>query len=55
MRDDGRELGLGTAFIRWIGLWLAFALCFIGVIWAAFDSRHEGWHDKLAGTLVVEV
>jgi uncharacterized RDD family membrane protein YckC len=32
---------------------MSFALCFVGVIWVAFDPRHQGWHDKLARTLVV--
>jgi uncharacterized RDD family membrane protein YckC len=41
------------AFVRWIGLWVSFVLCFAGVIWVAFDSRHQGWHDKLAKTLVL--
>lgn len=26
----------------------------LGFIWAAFDSRKQGWHDKLAGTVVVK-
>lgn len=51
--QDMAQLGLGTAFVRWVGLWVSFALCFVGVIWVAFDSRHQGWHDKLARTLVV--
>lgn len=25
----------------------------LGIIWVAFDSRKQGWHDKLAGTVVV--
>lgn len=25
----------------------------LGVIWVAFDKRKQGWHDKLAGTLVI--
>jgi len=25
----------------------------IGIIWVAFDSRKQGFHDKLARTLVV--
>lgn len=53
IREDGSELGIGGAAIRWLGLWLAFVICFIGVIWVAFDSRHQGWHDKIAKTLVV--
>jgi uncharacterized RDD family membrane protein YckC len=25
----------------------------LGIIWVAFDPRKQGWHDKLAGTVVV--
>ena len=25
----------------------------LGIIWVAIDKRKQGWHDKLAGTLVV--
>jgi len=53
IREDGSELRVVGAFIRWLGLWLSFVVCFIGVIWVAFDSRHQGWHDKIAKTLVV--
>jgi uncharacterized RDD family membrane protein YckC len=53
IREDGSELGVVDAAIRWLGLWLSFVICFIGVIWVAFDSRHQGWHDKIARTLVV--
>jgi uncharacterized RDD family membrane protein YckC len=27
-------------------------LC-LGFLWVAFDKRKQGWHDKLAGTVVV--
>ena len=25
----------------------------LGFLWIAFDPRKQGWHDKLAGTVVV--
>lgn len=25
----------------------------LGIIWVAFDKKKQGWHDKLAGTVVV--
>lgn len=53
VREDGRQLGVLDAFVRWIGLWVSFALCFIGVLWVIGDSRKQGWHDKLAHTLVL--
>jgi uncharacterized RDD family membrane protein YckC len=51
--EDMAPPGIFTALIRWVGLWVSFAFCFVGVIWVAFDSRHQGWHDKIARTLVV--
>ena len=27
---------------------------FLGIIWVAFDKRKQGWHDKLAGTVVIK-
>jgi uncharacterized RDD family membrane protein YckC len=53
--EDMAQPGLVTALIRWFGLWVSFAACFVGVIWVAFDARHQGWHDKIARTLVVRV
>ncbi|WP_141737159.1 RDD family protein [Marinobacter sp. X15-166B] len=30
----------------------ALPLC-LGFIWVGVDKRKQGWHDKLAGTVVV--
>ena len=39
--------------IRYLGYFLsAFPAC-LGFVWIAFDARKQGWHDKLAGTVVV--
>lgn len=27
-------------------------LC-LGFLWVAFDSKKQGWHDKIAGTVVI--
>lgn len=27
---------------------------FLGFLWIAFDRRKQGWHDKLAGTVVID-
>ena len=29
------------------------ALFNLGFIWIAFDKRKQGWHDKIAGTVVI--
>ena len=28
---------------------------FLGIIWIAFDPKKQGWHDKIANTLVIKV
>ena len=38
---------------RYLGYFLAIFPLFLGLIWVAFDSRKQGWHDKIAGTVVV--
>jgi uncharacterized RDD family membrane protein YckC len=50
---DGTKPGLGRSFLRYVGYWIAWITLFIGFIWVAFDNRKQGWHDKIAGTLVV--
>jgi uncharacterized RDD family membrane protein YckC len=53
--EDYNRVSVLTAFIRYITSYLsAFVLC-LGFIWIIFDSRKQGWHDKLAKTFVIEV
>ena len=51
--DTREHLGLGRSFLRYIGFIVSTFCCYIGLIWAAFDGRKQGWHDKLAGSVVV--
>ena len=39
--------------IRYLGYFLS-SIFLLGFIWVAFDRRKQGWHDKLAGTVVVK-
>lgn len=41
------------AIIRYLGYFVAILPLFLGIIRVAFDPRKQGWHDKLAGTVVV--
>jgi uncharacterized RDD family membrane protein YckC len=49
----GQPISFGKAALRFLGLIISFFVCFIGVIWVAFDARKQGWMDKIAGTVVV--
>lgn len=55
VREDGAALSLWTSVVRYFGLLLSVLAFFAGVLWVARDARHQGWHDKLAHTLVVLV
>jgi uncharacterized RDD family membrane protein YckC len=48
-----QSIGVGKAVLRYIGWIVASFCCSIGLIWAAFDSRKQGWHDKIGGTVVI--
>ncbi len=52
VRLDGGPLRLGPALVRWLGYWLS-GILFLGYLWILVDDRRQGWHDKLARTLVV--
>ena len=52
--NTGQPIGPGKALLRWLGLLVSFLVCFVGVIWVAFDARKQGWMDKIAGTVVVQ-
>jgi uncharacterized RDD family membrane protein YckC len=50
----GQPIGYGRAALRYVGYVLSVIVCYIGLIWAAFDSRKQGWHDKIASTVVLQ-
>jgi len=43
----------GQLIGRYLGYYISMIPLFLGIIWVAFDKRKQGWHDKLAGTLVI--
>ncbi len=49
----GATLSKGQALGRYLGYYVSIVPFGLGVIWVAFDRRKQGWHDKLAGTVVV--
>jgi len=53
VRLDGREIDWATAIVRALSCFLSLAVVGLGFIWIAIDDEHQGWHDKIAGTVVV--
>jgi uncharacterized RDD family membrane protein YckC len=39
--------------VRYLGYFVSTIPLGLGLLWVAFDPRKQGWHDKLAGTVVV--
>jgi uncharacterized RDD family membrane protein YckC len=55
IRVDGSALDLGRAIARYAGYLVSIIPLFLGFIWIAFDARKQGWHDKIADTVVVKL
>jgi uncharacterized RDD family membrane protein YckC len=55
IRLDGKPLDRATAIVRAVGAILSGVLCGLGWFWALWDEDKQGWHDKFAGTVVVQV
>jgi uncharacterized RDD family membrane protein YckC len=49
----GRDPSMRQHLIRYLGYFLSTFFFCLGFLWVAFDRRKQGWHDKLAGTVVV--
>ncbi len=53
VKKDGTQIDDATAIIRYIGYYIS-CIIVIGVLWAFWDDKKQGWHDKVANTLVVK-
>lgn len=40
--------------IRYLGYYVSCFALMLGFLWVAFDGRKQGFHDKLAGTVVIK-
>lgn len=52
---DGKKLAIFQILLReWIGKFLSVIGLGLGFVWVAFDEKKQGWHDKIAHTLVIK-
>lgn len=51
----GNKMSLGQAVGRYFAYIPALLPLGLSLIWVGFDKRKQGWHDKLAGTVVIRV
>jgi len=51
--ETGGPISLGQSVTRYLGYLLGSLVLCLGLIWVGFSKTKQGWHDKMAGTLVV--
>ena len=51
--QTGNPMSVGQAIGRYLAYFISMIPLFLGIIWVAFDPKKQGWHDKLASTVVV--
>lgn len=51
--NTGLPATRGQYIGRYLGYFVSTLPLGLGLLWVAFDPRKQGWHDKMAGTVVV--
>jgi uncharacterized RDD family membrane protein YckC len=55
VRHDGGPLTFLVALVRGLAAAFSAVVFFLGFFWIGWDREKQGWHDKIAGTVVVRV
>jgi hypothetical protein len=55
VRVDGRPPEWVTMIVRSLACFFSLIVVGLGFFWIAFDPEKQGWHDKIAGTVVVKL
>jgi uncharacterized RDD family membrane protein YckC len=55
VRTDGAPIDFAVALVRSLAACFSFIIGFLGFFWAGWDKEKQSWHDKIAGTVVVQV
>jgi len=54
VKEDGSSLDYQTAVIRYLCYFVSAIPLGLGYFWVIWDEKKQGWHDKIAKTLVVK-
>ncbi len=55
VRTDGRPVTLVVALVRGLAAAFSVVMLLLGFLWIAWDKDKQGWHDKIAGTVVIRL
>ncbi len=49
----GERISFKQAVLRYLGYFVSALPLGLGFLWIMWDKRKQGWHDKIAGTVVI--
>ena len=55
VRIDGQPITLTVALVRALAGAFSMIVFFLGILWIAIDRDKQGWHDRIAGTVVLRM
>jgi len=55
VRMDGQPVTFLVALVRALAAAFSIIVMFLGFLWIGWDKEKQGWHDKIAGTVVLHV
>ncbi len=55
VKKDGKKLSFFRSLLRFFAYWVSAIPIFLGFLWILWDSKRQGWHDKIAGTQVIYI
>lgn len=51
--NSGEKPSTGQLIVRYLSYYISAIPLLLGLFWVAIDKKKQGWHDKLANTLVI--
>jgi len=55
VRVDGKPLTFPVSLVRSLAAAFSILVLFLGYLWMIWDPEKQGWHDKIAGTVVLKL
>jgi uncharacterized RDD family membrane protein YckC len=55
VRLDGSPLTFAATLVRALAAAFSVVVLFLGFLWIIWDKEKQGWHDRIAGTVVVRL
>ena len=52
--NTGDKPSIKQSIVRYIGYYVSSIPFLLGILWIGIDSRKQGWHDKMASTVVIK-